>query len=351
MTKKEIQKLLHRHKMWLADRNTGERLNLRGATLTDIDLSMTDLSGAFLNRTDLTGANLYGTNLYGVDLTESVLVETDLTGANLCASDFIGADLSNANLSAANLRQVNFFWATLDNANLTSANLYSTSFIKTFFNNTNLDSAILGQTVFSDVDLLQLEGLANCLHRSRSYVDANILLRYGDILPQEFLRGIGLTEDFIKYLPSLSDITTQYYSCFILYPNEDKLFAKKLHKDLQNEGVRCWLTPDNKKTGDRVKDLINEVNTADDKLLFILSNNSIDSKWIITEVEDVLAEDGQRKRSILMPLKINSDITSGDKSVLNKILSEKHISDFTNWNKPNEYNIAFNELLENLKVN
>ncbi len=341
MKKQEIKKLLKRHQMWLANRNTGERLNLRGATLTDIDLSMTDLSGAFLSRTDLTGANLYETNLYGVDLTESVLVETDLTGANL----------SNANLSAANLCQVNFFWATLDNANLARANLYSTSFIKTFFNNTNFDSAILGRTVFSDVDLLQLEGLANCLHHSRSYVDANILLRHGDILPQEFLRGIGLTEDFIKYLPSLSEITAQYYSCFILYSNEDKLFAKKLHGDLQNEGIRCWLTPDNKKTGDRVKDLINEVNTADDKLLVILSNNSIDNKLIITEVEDVLAEERQRKQSILMPLKINGDITSGDKARLNKILSEKYISDFTNWNKPNEYNIAFNELLENLKVN
>jgi len=351
MKKQEIQKLLHRHKMWLTDHNTGERLNLRGASLTDIDLSMTDLSGAFLSRTDLTGANLYATNLYGVDLTESVLVEADLTGTNLCASDFIGADLSNANLSAANLSQANFFWATLDYANLTRANLFSTSFIKTFFKNTNFDSVILGQTVFSDVDLLQLEGLDSCFHRSRSYVDANILLRSGDILPQEFLRGIGLTEDFIKYLPSLSEITAQYYSCFILYSNKDKLFAQKLHNDLQNEGVRCWLTPDNKKTGDSVTDLINEVNTNEDKLLVILSNNSIANKLIITEVEDVLAEEGQRKQSILMPLKINGDLTMEDKSVLNKILSGKHISDFTNWNKPNEYNIAFNELLENLKVN
>lgn len=337
--------------MWLANRNTGERLNLRGATLTDIDLSMTDLTGAFLSRTDLTGANLYATNLYGVDLTESVLVEADLTGTNLCASDFIGADLSNANLSAANLSQTNFFWATLDNANLTKANLYSTSFIKTLFNNTNFDSAILGQTVFSDVDLLQLEGLDSCFHRSRSYVDANILLRSGDILPQEFLRGIGLTEDFIKYLPSLSEITAQYYSCFILYSNKDKLFAQKLHNDLQNGGVRCWLTPDNKKTGDRVKDLINEVNTTEDKLLVILSNDSINNKWILKEVEDVMAEERQRKQSILMSLKINEDLTGGDKPRLKKILPEKHISDFTNWNKPNEYNNAFNELLENLKVN
>lgn len=350
MNRQEIQKLLHRHQMWLADRNTGERLNLRGASLTDIDLSMIDLTGAYLSRTDLTGANLYATNLYGVDFTESVLVEADLTGTNLCASDFIGADLSNANLSAADLRQVNFFWATLDNANLTRANLYCTSFIKTIFKNTNFDSAILGQTVFSDVDLLQLEGLDNCLHRSRSYVDANILLRSGDILPQEFLRGIGLTEDFIKYLPSLSEITAQYYSCFILYSIEDKLFAQKLHKDLQNEGVRCWLTPDNKKTEDKVKDLINEVNTEEDKLLVILSNNSIDNKWMITEIENLLAEERQRNQSILMPLKINGDLTSEDKLRFHKILSEKHISDFTNWEKPVEYFNAFNELLENLKV-
>ncbi len=58
MKKQEIQKLFQYHQMWLANSNTRERPNLRGATLTEADLSMTDLTGSFLSRTDLTGTKM-----------------------------------------------------------------------------------------------------------------------------------------------------------------------------------------------------------------------------------------------------------------------------------------------------
>jgi hypothetical protein len=38
-------------------------------------------------------------------------------------------------------------------------------------------------------------------------------------------------------------LAIQYYSCFISYSSKDDAFAKRLHADLQNTGVRCWFAP------------------------------------------------------------------------------------------------------------
>ena len=36
----------------------------------------------------------------------------------------------------------------------------------------------------------------------------------------------------------------EFYSCFISYSSKDEEFAKRLHADLQSNGVRCWFAPE-----------------------------------------------------------------------------------------------------------
>ena len=92
--------------------------DLSGADLSGVALYKADLSGACLIEANLTGAaaqsanlrgaDLRGTTLHGVDfedadLTECNLVEADLTGSNLTHADITGADLRSANLARTNL--------------------------------------------------------------------------------------------------------------------------------------------------------------------------------------------------------------------------------------------------------
>ena len=77
-TKKELDKVLKLHDLWLNNKGGGIRA---------------DLSGADLSYTNLPGANLSGANLF----------DADLSGANLYGAKLSGANLSNANLSGANL--------------------------------------------------------------------------------------------------------------------------------------------------------------------------------------------------------------------------------------------------------
>ena len=65
-------------------------------------------------------------------------------------------------------------------------------------------------------------------------------------IPDTFLRGIGVPNDLILYIRSLKN-NIHYFSCFISYASKDQIFTKRLHSDLQNNGVRCWFAPENLK--------------------------------------------------------------------------------------------------------
>lgn len=395
MTKHEIQKVLESHQKWLEDPRKGESARLNDEDLRDIDFNGVNLSDAELIRVDLREANLDGlildnaelgsSDLRGANLSNTKLIHTDLRSANLTnsilkgatlsAADLRGADLSYADLSeanlygaridgaylhGANLHKANLNAAELDgadfkDANLNSADLSKTSLIYSIFNRsifkeTNFKSALLGNTVFSSVDLSELQGLDSCQHLMQSYVDVHSLLKISKELPQVFLRGIGLPENFIDYLPSLLEIPIQYYSCFISYSNKDELFAKRIHNDLQNNGVRCWFAPEDMKTGDKIRDTIYAAIKVRDKLLVILSKDSINSEWLEEEVEKALAEEQKLGKRILFPIRIDDSVMETDKAFVQKIKNNTHIGDFTKWKEPEEYKKVFDRLLRDLKV-
>ena len=73
MNQTELTAILKKHKLWLENKEGGEKANLKWANLKCADLMRDDLTGA-----DFTGANLKWANLKCADLTE-----TDFPGANL----------------------------------------------------------------------------------------------------------------------------------------------------------------------------------------------------------------------------------------------------------------------------
>ena len=317
----QLRKILQNHKEWLKDNNKGERADLREA-----DLREADLKGA-----DLKGADLSGADLSRADLSRADLIRADLRGANLDGADFSNTDLSEADLSYTLLTTANFIHST--------------------FHRTNFNSATLALTVFADVDLLEIKELESCDHYTRSFVDTNDLLKLGNRLPQVFLRGIGLPDNFIDYLPSFSKEAIQYYSCFISYSHKDELFTQRLHNDLQNKGVRCWFAPEDMKIGDKVRDTIYEAIRIKDKLLVIMSTESVNSDWVEEEVEKALAEEKSQNKLILFPVRIDDEVMNTNKAWAEKIRNDRHIGDFRKWTEPEEYEKVFGRLLRDLKVN
>ena len=273
---------------------------------------------------DLRGASLSGTNLYGAGLSGANLSGANLSGANLCGADLTGASLSSTNLCGANLC----------GANLTGANLFYVRLLETVFGNTNLT---------------HVQGLATCSHAGPSILDYRTLAQSGP-LPLAFLRGCGLPDALIDYLPSLLNQPFQFYSCFISYASKDKVFAERLYADLQNKGVRCWYAPEDMNIGDEFRSRIDTSIHLHDRLLLILSAHSIKSRWVQKEVETAFEKEEKDNRFVLFPIRLDDTVMQIDVGWAADIRRQRHIGDFSQWKEHDVYQQAFNRLLRDLKA-
>jgi DNA-binding PadR family transcriptional regulator len=126
----------------------GNRKIDRNSLVGSIDLSLTNLRGADLERAYFRGANLAGVdfgkaNIGGSDLTgayliEAVLIEAKLGRVNFERADLERAKLERANLRGANLREANLRGATLIGVNFRGANLKGAKLTGAYLERANL---------------------------------------------------------------------------------------------------------------------------------------------------------------------------------------------------------------------
>ncbi|HVB22310.1 MAG TPA: toll/interleukin-1 receptor domain-containing protein [Ktedonobacteraceae bacterium] len=340
--------------------------NLSGAKLSEIHLGGADLSGANLSEANLWGANFFRAVLKGTKLARATLLTTTFIEAELTEADFSWATPSAANFNKANLQRANFFQATLDDASFTGANLSNANFSQSTLSYvnlsyTNLDNADLSDartafTDFGNVDLRSVKGLDTVSHYGPSTIGTNTLERSQGEISEAFLRGAGLSDTFITYARSLVGKAIEYYSCFISYSSKDDAFAKRLYADLQSNNVRCWFAPEDMKIGDEIRVRIDESIRIYDKLLVVLSENSVNSGWVEDEVEaalekEWLARERGEKQVVLFPIQLDDavkDIIAGWPA---KIRRTRNIGDFRNWDKSHaDYIKAFKRLLRDMKA-
>jgi uncharacterized protein YjbI with pentapeptide repeats len=255
--------------------------DVSGAALWHTSLDFADLSGADLSSAKVIAANLRGTDVSGAALWHTSLDFADLSGADLSSANLTGASLNSTHLIEARLINADLNRANLMNADLTSA---------------DLNGGLLFDTIFGKVDLTETNGLDKCNHRGPSTIDFRTLSQSKN-LPISFLRGCGLPENLIDYLPLLRGEAIQFYSCFISYSAKDQSFAERLHADLQSKGVRCWFAPHDLPVGAKIWDAIDEAIRLREKLLLILSKASIASEWVEDEVTRLMPKSDQEKRS------------------------------------------------------
>jgi hypothetical protein len=290
-------------------------------------------------RPDLSGANFTNADLALADLTRANLSKADFTIANLTAADLTQADLDMADLGMADFGL----------ANLTKAHLWRANLTQTDLTGANLSEARLLNTVFGETNLTGVEGLETCHHTAPSILDHRTLALSGP-LPLAFLRGCGLPEALINYLPSLLNQPFQFYSCFISYASKDHAFAERLYADLQNKGVRCWFAPEDMKIGDRLRPRIDETIRLYDKLLLVLSKKSVASQWVEQEVETALAREREQGTTILFPVRIDNTVMPLETGWPALIRNTRHIGDFRRWKTHDVYQQAFDRLLRDLKA-
>jgi uncharacterized protein YjbI with pentapeptide repeats len=288
---------------------------------------------------DLGEANLIGTNLSGADLSKADLSWTDLNRANLSRANLsqahlIRADLRRAILSGADLSEADLPWATFSRADLEA---------------TNLERALVEGTVFGDVDLSVVKGLDTVKHLGPSTVGIDTIYKSKGKIPEVFLRGCGVPDEFIVQIAPLFTKPIQFYSCFISYSSKNQDFAERLHNDLQAKGVRCWLASEDLKIGDKFRQRIDEAIRYHDKLLLVLSEHSVNSKWVEKEVETAFDKETS-DHTVLFPIRLDEAVMQTDRAWAADIRRTRQIGDFANWKDHDAYQKAFERLLRDLKA-
>lgn len=289
-------------------------------------------------RPDLTYADLSGAELRAANLNRA-----DMREANL-----IGADLSGANLRKANLGLASLVGVDLTGADLTEANLSTTTFHKANLTETDFSQAIIGWTIFGQVNLEVALGLESARHRGPSTIGVDTIYASNGCIPEAFLRGAGVPDNFIDKVCSLVDHTIEYPSCFVSFSTKDQAFAERLHAELQDKGVRCWFAPEDMNIGDKIWDRLDQSIRLHDKLLLVLSASSIGSEWVEDEVTSAFEEERRRGKTVLFPIRLDDAVFATDEPWARKV-RQRHIGDFTCWKDHDVYKRAFDRLLRDLK--
>jgi hypothetical protein len=224
----------------------------------------------------------------------------------------------------------------------------------------DFSGAKVGWTVFLNMDLSTIKGLETVTHEAPSSIGVDTLFRSQGKIPEAFLRGAGLPEAFITQIPALiaSVNPIQFHSCFISYSHQDEAFSHRLHSRMRNENLRVWYAPEDMKGGRKLHEEIFRAIQIHDKLLLVLSEDSMKSEWVTTEIRRARKVELEENRRKLFPIRlVDFDaiqkwecFDADTKKDLAVEVREYYIPDFSNWKDPDSFEKEFSKLLGALKA-
>jgi TIR domain len=215
----------------------------------------------------------------------------------------------------------------------------------------------MSSTIFANTKLTDVVGLETCDHIGPSALDYRTLAQSGP-LPLAFLRGCGLPEALIEYLPSILGEPFQFYSCFISYSSADEDFCRRLHGRLQDAGLRVWFAPHDIQGGRKLYEQIDQAIRVYDKLLLVLSSHSMQSPWVEFEIRRARRREVAEQHRLLFPVRLVDYETikawecfdADTAKDLATEIREYFIPDFTAWKEHDAFEAAVDRLLRDLKA-
>ena len=167
-----------------------------------------------------------------------------------------------------------------------------------------------------------------------------------------------MPDEFIAYIGSMVGRPIEFYSCFISYSTKDQEFADRLYADLQAKGVRCWFAPHDIQGGRKIHEQIDDAIRLHDKLLLILSEHSMSSNWVKTEIANARQREEQEKKNLLFPITLAAmeevkkwKLFDADRGIDSaREVREYFIPDFSRWKEHDSYQAALGRLVGDLKA-
>jgi hypothetical protein len=290
------------------------------------------------------------TNTIGINLSRA-----DLNGACFNDDDLDWADLRDANLTGAYFFRAHLFGVNLNGADLSGA---------------NFSDARIGSTIFSNNDLSKVKGLESVHHEGPSEISSSTLYRSAGKIPEEFVRGCGLSNWEIESAKlHQKDLSTdeigiivynvhniraerpiQINPLFISYSHADCAFVDAVEEQLNELGVRFWRDVHHATAG-RLERVVDRAIRLNPTVLLVLSENSVNSDWVEHEARLARKLEIESKRDVLCPVALDD---SWERcrwpERLRERIMEYHILDFSNWSREASFKRVFAQLIEGLNL-
>ena len=133
------------------------------------------------------------------------------------------------------------------------------------------------------------------------------------------------------------------------YSSKDDGFATELHTKLQEQHVRCWKDSEDLKIGDKFQDEIERAIRLHDKLLVVLSENSVNSSWVEREVQAAFEKEQRHGSAVLFPVRLDDAVMDSPRAWAADIRRTRHIGDFRKWKDHDSFQKSLDRLLRDLK--
>jgi hypothetical protein len=125
-----------------------------------------------------------------------------------------------------------------------------------------------------------------------------------------------------------------------------------------SEDLRVWYAPEDMQGGRKLREEIFSAIQIHDKLLLVLSEWSMKSEWVSTEIRRAKRVEREESRRKLFPIRLVDfesiqkwecfDADSGKDLAVE--LREYYIPDFSNWKDHDAFESEFGKLLRDLKA-
>jgi hypothetical protein len=131
-----------------------------------------------------------------------------------------------------------------------------------------------------------------------------------------------------------------------------------LYSRMRDEKLRVWFAPEDIKGGEKLYEQIEQAIQMHDRLLIILSEESMQSEWVLSEIQRARKAEIRENRRKLFPISIvdfraiqNWERFDADSGMdIAKEVRSYFIPDFSNWKDHDAFEQGFARLLKDLRA-
>lgn len=163
---------------------------------------------------------------------------------------------------------------------------------------------------------------------------------------EKYLEKIKQTESHLNFQSSAlknkknESQKSQLPSAFISYSQKDKHFARKIKQMLEQAGARVWIDEMEMRVGDSMMKQISSAIKENQYLIAVLSQNSVKSEWVKTELRWAMDHELKAKRVKVLPILLeNCEVPL--------FLADKFYADFSS---PEKYEQNYLKLLKAMSL-